>query len=403
MAITTTRREFTRMAWASEAARAVWEPRVRAISKALLEAEVESVRRGLRACALQFTATPDDLRRFGGLPFAAVTHGRCVAAGSAAARDAFVSAWRERDDREVGRLLGFPACCTAFFDDIWNARGLRDTTLAMTGVPGPKSCNILGRWLGVRRVFHLPCGWACHETVQLGADYEALWPPDVLAWMDEILSWPALYSALHGVAIVTWPVMKVVTNTDYTAAERSVRFEGRRYPDEAPSGIAFPFRKRQGQAQPLRVVRREDDWTDNGFKTKQDMDASHEMIIDAFRRRDMLNKLEVLDLGAGNGVLLDKLKAAGAVFAVGVECNGDKVRRAVAKHRDVRHGVIADLPTSGVVTESFGVAMIAANRFSEMSRDQASALRGWLRWRCADLLVYSYDESYASWEAPCLA
>ena len=61
-------------------------------------------------------------------------------------------------------------------------------------------------------------------------------------WLEEILSWPASWSALHGIAEVKTPVLKASTRTDATAHEFIVRRHGPRLPAEAVAGLGFPFR-----------------------------------------------------------------------------------------------------------------------------------------------------------------
>ena len=58
-------------------------------------------------------------------------------------------------------------------------------------------------------------------------------------WIEEILSWPASWSALHGIAEVKTPVLKVSTRTDATAHEFVVRRHGRGMPAEAAPAWSF--------------------------------------------------------------------------------------------------------------------------------------------------------------------
>ena len=230
-------REFTRVMWTSDSARAVWAPRVAAIQRAWARVELESVRQGLRPAALVFGA---DTVQAAGLPAAAVAPDRFAVGPGASA---LAQAYAAQDDDRIGALLGFPRCCRAFFDRVWNQTQLRDTTLSMTPATAPcPEANILGRWLGVRLVPHLPCGFACPATVTLARQLTPVWEPEALAWAETILSWPVRYSALHGVAIITWPVLRVVVSTDYTRAVADLDLEGTSYPEEAPRGLAPPFR-----------------------------------------------------------------------------------------------------------------------------------------------------------------
>ena len=86
------------------------------------------------------------------------------------------------DDGTMGRLLGFPDCCIAFFRKTWVNEGCVDTTWAMAANGGrvdetgrlieidadtPFQANILWRWMGARAVPHLPCSFSCQATVAL--------------------------------------------------------------------------------------------------------------------------------------------------------------------------------------------------------------------------------------------
>ena len=103
-----------------------------------------------------------------------------VAVGGLADVAALKQAIDAGDDSAMGRLLGFPACCIAFFRRVWVNDACVDTTWAMaanSGSPGedgrlievdsstPFQANILWRWMGVRAVPHLPCSFSCPHTV----------------------------------------------------------------------------------------------------------------------------------------------------------------------------------------------------------------------------------------------
>lgn len=253
-------REFTRVMWTSDRARAVWAPRVQAIQRAWAQVEIDSVREGLRPAALVFESGGVDWTGTARVP---VAPGRSAVvkdgAGGAAVAGAFLEAWARRADVAVGQLLGFPACCVAFFDRVWNEASQRDTTLAMVRTPAPApEANILGRWLGVRLVPHLPCAFDCRETIAGARRLAPLWPAPELEWAAEILSWPVHYSALHGVAIVTWPVVRVVTSTDYTPGRHDIELAGTSYPAEAPRGLAHPFQPPRRAVLQLRRLGRQE-------------------------------------------------------------------------------------------------------------------------------------------------
>jgi len=229
--------QFTRVAWASAAAQAVWETRLRTVSTTWFDVELASVREGLREAALVFGQERVLASR---LPAVQVAPDR-FAVGPKAAD--LANRYAANDDDGVGRLLGFPPCCREFFRTHW---GKTDLTLAMTGTPRATASNVLGRWLGVRLVPHLPCSWDCAATARMAAQWARLWPgvDSCWPWAVEFVQWPVRYSSLHGIAIVTWPVVKVVTNVEgprYESVERHIDVHGYTYPDEAPVGLSFPF------------------------------------------------------------------------------------------------------------------------------------------------------------------
>lgn len=278
--------EFTRVSWTSDAARRAWEPKLARIAGAWPEIECRTVASGLRPCGI-ITLPPGEFvsraRRWAKLGLSALPlemggrphrpfSGTFAAAESeppfmfrlvvAAPRDlsAFLDALDSGDHRETGRLLGHPPCCHEFFKRVWVEEGLEDTTwpmaLATTSpadgsgraveVAGPPQANILWRWLGIRAVPHLPCRFDCEATAALAdkfldAGREAGYGQEA-AWLLEVLAWPVEWSALHGIAEIKTPVLKVATRTDATAQKYVVRRAGVAPPPEGASGLNFPYR-----------------------------------------------------------------------------------------------------------------------------------------------------------------
>jgi hypothetical protein len=213
----------------------------------------------------------------------------------------FKQAWDATDDEEIGRLLGYPACCHEFFKQVWVEQAMVDTTWPMAAattpppdsadsvtalaVTGPPEANILWRWMGVRAVSHLPCRFDCENTVALGKQlievgqkhgYER-----EMDWLLEILSWPVEWSALHGIAEIKTPVLKVSTRTDATAQKYVVRRTGESYPAEGSRGLNFPYSVpaglrlteshgfQQGLSNPIEPTQQQPEWyaSDNGFQS----------------------------------------------------------------------------------------------------------------------------------------
>jgi len=282
--------EITRYAWVSDAARSMWEPRFEQIKAVWAHVELASVSRGQRPACVRLVhpgvlheSTPDpalaglELAPIGAVamsdsPYvagvASPVEGQPYAMQVAVASTmqdaaALAEVWTRGDQARIGDLLGYPSCCAEFFEKTWVQEGWLDSTWPMTlastfdsaeavddeferQVAGPAGCNILLRWLGLRAVPHLPCGFDCVATNQFakslrfvandegfGAEFDLL---------HEILGWPVEWSALHGVAIVKTPVVTVTTTTDATAGRLRVRRSGDgRLPEYAARGLRFPF------------------------------------------------------------------------------------------------------------------------------------------------------------------
>jgi hypothetical protein len=253
--------DFTRYSWASDRARDVWQPKIAGVVDCLEQLESLSVAAGLRECALK-VVSPESLpglsekmRRHGlsvltlgkmsapQTPYAAVQvesrdgepFNYRVAVGKAESVEKFRGAWEGGRQTEVGGLLGYPACCSSFFEQVWCRENLIDTTWPMSVntasktvlgermhvVGGAPQGNILLRWLGLRAVFHLPCRFDCEATIAtadklLALGREAGYAREMECLM-ETLSWPVEWSALHGIAEIKTPVLKIAALTDATA------------------------------------------------------------------------------------------------------------------------------------------------------------------------------------------
>jgi hypothetical protein len=172
---------------------------------------------------------------------------------------AFREAWEQSDQKEIGKLLGYPACCSDFFEEFWVRRQFIDTTWPMAfgtvgeegeeatllEVCGSPLTNILLRWLGVRAVPHLPCRFNCEPSRIFGEELLALAnqhgygteADDLL----QMLEWPVEWSALHGIAEIKIPVLNIAAVTDATTIKYVVRRRGTTYPAEGAQGLCFPY------------------------------------------------------------------------------------------------------------------------------------------------------------------
>ena len=272
---------FLRVSWVSDRARQVWGPRLRRVAECWPELELLAVAEHVRPCCT-VCVDPDALetqagrwREMGltGLAFSWVGsrggippsrpaspepfHYR-VAIGRTADVASFKAAYDAADHMEIGRLLGYPACCTAFLCEHRAWAGKDSTWLAvagsgaMTGAtrtavldPLP-ACNLPWRHLDITPVAHLPCSFRCAPTQALmdrivAAGRQSGYGQE-LSWLGDVLAWPVEWSALHGIAEVKTPVLKFCTGTEPTADKYTVRLNGTRYPAEGARGTRFPYR-----------------------------------------------------------------------------------------------------------------------------------------------------------------
>jgi uncharacterized protein len=268
--------EFHRTIWVNDEAQAVWEERIARIAKACSEIEWLLVGIGERRCALQFLPL-DELaayaRKFSshGLKVAPVllqsgwgwNNSRDptvvrVAVGRRRDLREFADAWRRRDDTVMGTLLGYPACCRGFFLRTYVHQRMTDLTWAAASetagagagnetveIKGQPLLNLLWNTVGVRSVPHLACRFDCEPSLRFARTFAKVGRESgfqaEMAWMEEVLSWPAEWSALHGIAEIKTPILKFITTTGATAKRRVIRVRGSCYPREGARGISFPY------------------------------------------------------------------------------------------------------------------------------------------------------------------
>lgn len=295
--------EITRYAWVSDRARALWEPRFEQIKQAWAHIELTSVAREQRPACVRMVnpgalhgSQPD--RTLAGFELAPIgpvamsnspylagvvspAEGQPYALQVAVASTqqdaaALAEAWRAGDQARIGDLLGYPRCCSEFFERTWVQEGWLDTTWPMTlasttdgagahdneferEVAGPVGCNILLRWMGLRAVPHLPCSFDCAETGRSAESLREIAYDDGMGdefdLLYQTLNWPIEWSALHGVAIIKTPVVTITTTTDATAGCLRVRRVGDgQVPEHGAKGLRFPFSDPPPTAHPCRSL-----------------------------------------------------------------------------------------------------------------------------------------------------
>ena len=445
--------DFTRVAWVSDEAHDVWQPRFERLTTAWFEIEWRAVLAGVRSCAVTM-ATPEELLTqaprwaaeglnalpvemvgLSGQPYSATSTpyepgepflyrlviGRPVDVA------AFTRAWDAANEEAIGDLLGYPACCREFFRRVWVDDAMVDTTWPMAAatetpgddgttidVDGPAQANILWRWMGARAVPHLPCRFDCPATVEFADRLIAVGRANgfdqEMGWLLEILSWPVEWSALHGIAEVKTPILKVSTRTDATARRYTVRRRGAAFPFEGANGLSFAFEApvklhltetrgfQRGIEHAVSVSAPRPSWyaTDNGFESIAAMDDAHRPIVTAAVAALAGRRSGVVDLGCGNGALLDKI-ATGTrgVVPFGVDVDANCIEHARKLHPDAADNfVVADIFDDEFWSgdRRFALAILMPGRLVETGPERAAALRSRVRSRCDQLLVYAYGD-----------
>ena len=430
--------DFTRHSWVSERARLDWEPRIARICRAWADVEWLSILDGVRRCALVGLApsvVSATIPRWSssrlsalGLPLSEpVTHPGMMFIVVGALDDVKRAreAWTARDDESLGCLLGYPECCRRFFRNVWVEQKCLDTTWAMAAntlapvgavvdLESGRSilANILWRWIGVRAVPHLPCHFDCVETVKLAERLLAVAErggfAEEVQWIKEILSWPVEWSALHGIAEVKTPILKISTRTDATASKFVVRWRGTGYPQGGGTGLRFPYQAstkrfmtegrgfQLGLRRPLEKAGPEQPWlhADNGFSSRETMERLHRPIVTLARRR--LNAItgNVLDLGCGNAALLEKICAGqDGLTPYGVDTNSAALEHARALlPRFVDNFSTADIFHGDVWRDvrRYALTLLMPGRLLEVEPPVAERLMKNLRAMSDVVLVYSY-------------
>lgn len=263
---------FVRISWTSDVARRIWGPRIARIQRAWHEIEVCSVAEGLRDCAAltrsergdpdfrgdRWSALGLEARSLETLQ-GAFGQGTRLVVGRPDAVRAFVDAFERCDDRAASELLGYPSCCYAAYRQAWVAEGLTDMTwrtAAASADPepgtqtidlsGPPEVNFMWRLLGIGLLPHQPCATGCRASAELAERLVDLGSAagfaEELDWIRAILSWPVLWSGLHGIAEIKTPILKIAAQTDATPDPFTVRWQGEAYPGEGAQALQFPYR-----------------------------------------------------------------------------------------------------------------------------------------------------------------
>lgn len=257
---------FCRAAWVSEAARCLWEPRLKRVRTALedlavLAARDEAAGRvvGVRPASVDRVK---DLAAEHAVPLA-VLDSLPVLLPHATARGMagrvllrLGAAFAEGED-EIGWCKSDCASTQSRGprwggdDPVWEAAictpGVeRSDSGWEISIRPDRTANPLLAGIGIMAAPLWPCCFTCATARAQAAAVVALGQArgraEEMAWLEDILSWPMSWSALHGIAEIKTPVFRYVRDTVATGKRLTVECAGAAMPEAAARGLAFPFR-----------------------------------------------------------------------------------------------------------------------------------------------------------------
>jgi hypothetical protein len=447
-----TLRDFCRTSWVSDAARDRWHPVFEQIRGLWQRLELATVVAGSRPVGLISIRSDElhgyeaeakrhslDLRPLSSFePNGYVSDLNCwntggafrvCAVGARRGVNEASEAYHSGSSAVVGRLLGYPPCCVEFFGEVWDRQRWIDTTWPMAArtlsncpqcsplvdvVARPEN-NMLLRWLGIRPVFHLPCSLQCDATCQMANEIKSvardIGGQPTLALLYEILSWPVQWSALHGIAEIDTPVMRISTRTDATAGKFTVRLNGLGGTvDDAAHGNRFPFKPRlprnaasttaapaviQAVKLPAGDYRGMKSWyhTDNGFHSRIDMDRAFTPLMSVIAS---LRPRSVLHLACKNGaVLYELLQLDGSLRVFGVDPDQTKIERAKMLLSDHAPGLWCGELSDSSVLERVGrvdACVLMLGRLLEVPSESAASIVEAITRQSGVLIAYAFDD-----------
>lgn len=357
--------------FASPEAAAEWTPIIARAAKAWDALEVESVASGIRTSALVFLS-PEELVRatadagehgFDVVPVAFDGAKIRAAVCRAGLRESWLSAWRTVDHAAIGSLLGFPPCCLDYFRTNWEA-GKVDTVLTLREKDGPPEGNVYHRHLGVRLVPFLPCSADCAPALRIGRAFAEVGRAaglDVEA-IYQVLDLPVRYSSRGGIAITETPHFRYFSGSDSGSGSTSRAGEPASYED-------------------------------NGFKTRAGMEAAHAIVAAVVNAAEVTS---ALDLGAGDGALLERLRAGRKGDSVnwrGIESDSGRAARGTRRHPEIQvlNFRIEDW-TRSVAPTRYGAVLLMPGRLLEMEPSRAEDVRRWLAASASRVVLYTYGD-----------
>lgn len=377
--------DFCRWQWSNTAERQWWVPRIEAFKRAFDVLERESVVAGIRPAAWQFVkddemVTMSVWAQQHGLVMLPTNRSHVSKTYTSTAQKGEPNSYRVMfttpehaakvypaltSNEEIGKLLGYPECCRQAFQETWG-QGLVDSTweqvLGESNV-NPWTSNLL-RWMGVRWVPHLPCSLSCQPSRDLGLKMCDLASTfgfrEELIWANEMLQWSGMGTRLHGIAELTFPNLKVVTRTNWTTSLEKFVVKGGYF-----RAMTESF------------------WVDNGFSDGIVMHQAHDLLLQGLEGL-LEDDSSVVDLGCGNGLLMNRLR-----LRKGCRVGGLDLKEDILPIHDT-HFYACDIKDYHY--EGVSAVLINPVRLLEMDEDNRVRVREELK-KHRQLLVYAYPDA----------
>jgi hypothetical protein len=291
----------TLMQFANLQSKEIWRKKIEVGSQFYPKAEYETVKHGVRKCMIAHNVDPSAIHTISknllkdglimvplskegnnGEGFGHVSQGyngqgnfryRAVIGTNIHDVNEFVHAHNEHNDLKIGELLGYPECCSKFFDENWksgyfdpiwqqaentskpmlkNRKEFRSSNnevekslIRLRDSHDAYKIHSVFRYIGIRTISHLPCCFNCQESIEVSNQWLSLgWQlnlPGIREILD-ILALPFEWDCFKGIALVNTPVFKITTTSMPCYPKYIVQGESDFYPDEAPDGIQFPWK-----------------------------------------------------------------------------------------------------------------------------------------------------------------
>jgi len=276
---------FTTVNYVSSEAKAIWKQIIQECSELTQRLELVSVAEGQRKCAWRTVAVsqiaqlttacmalglnvyPIHNIATWGDGFAhkvkpavknCPTSTYCIISKNIVDAQAFKNAHMSGNHPLQGEFLGFPKCCTEFFnknwpeyyDPIWqaaeNTKGKKVIDNETIEIEEPNAIsNPILRYIGLRVGFHIPCSLGCAYTAAAGTKRLSLCKTkkdkDTAEILLALLSMPMEWSVLHGIALIKTPIFYVRANSLPATKKHTVKLMGKFIPKETMPGKNFPF------------------------------------------------------------------------------------------------------------------------------------------------------------------